>query len=115
MGYGFHAAPRIVDPAGEEIYGLKVVDLDALPDHTLAAFATSESEIESWERVGEHPLRLRAERLGDHSIELVVSTADAERLRHLDRRHDILRAGRVIFLTEPNTLTEPKTLKEYRP
>jgi hypothetical protein len=74
--------PRIVDESGQSLYAPEVVDVEAAVQQGYVAYAKAFDQAPAQARIGERPLVLRALRVaGDTRVDLVLSNAEASRLR----------------------------------
>ena len=92
-------APRLVDEAGKEVYAASFVGKDAIKANGIAGYLKTVEEAKSSARVGAKPLTIKALRLAGAS-DLVVSDADAARLRDPAGNVSFLGEGRVIIVAD---------------
>jgi hypothetical protein len=94
-------APRLVDEAGKEVYGTAVVASDAVAEGGLAGYAKDIDQAKADARTGDKPVVIKALRLAKKSkTDLVLSNADAEKLRAPDTNLKFLTEGRVIIVVD---------------
>jgi hypothetical protein len=101
-------APRIVDEAGAQVYGPDAIDADKLASHGAIAYAGFARSIEAARKdvrlaAGSASV-IAAVRVSAAGNDVVVSTADAERLR---KSHTALQDGRVVFVSVSPTGAGP--------
>jgi hypothetical protein len=94
-------APRLVDEAGKEVYGTAVVASDAVAEGGLAGYAKDIDQAKADARTGDKPVVIKALRLAKKSkTDLVLSNADADKLRAPDTNLKFLTEGRVIIVVD---------------
>lgn len=94
-------APRLVDEAGKEVYGTTVVEAGVLAEGGLAGYAKDIDQAKSDARTGDKPVVIKALRLAKNSkTDLVVSNADADKLRAPNTNLKFLTEGRVIIVVD---------------
>lgn len=94
-------APRLVDENGAEVYGVSVVSEAAARDNGIAAYVKELEAAEGHSRVKGTPLKVRAVRLASPGkSDLVISNADAEKLRDPEGNLSYLAAGKVIIVID---------------
>ena len=94
-------APRIVDEAGKEIYAATVVSEQGLAQGGIAGYVKDVDKAKTHERVGQKPLIVKALRLADKSkTDIVISNADADKLRDPNSNLSFLAEGRVIIVVD---------------
>ena len=92
-------APRIVDEAGKPVYGLDVVSDKARQQGGIVSYARTE-EVAN-ERGGEKPLVVKALRIVDKTkTDVVISNADADKLRDPSANLSFLVDGKVVILVD---------------
>ena len=92
-------APRIVDESGKEVYGTEVVSEKGLKQGGIASYAKNEGQ--ATEKVGEKPLVVKALKLVDKSkTDVVISNADADKLRDPNTNLSFLADGKVVLLVD---------------
>ncbi len=92
-------APRLLDEAGKEVYSSAVVEPSAIKSNGIAGYLKSLDEAKKSARVGAKPLIIKALRVQGAS-DLVIATADADRLRDPKGNVAYLGEGRVIIVSE---------------
>lgn len=94
--------PVVVDESGDVVYGPAFVSREFAVSRGMSGFATTVAAARSDKRVGDRPLIVKA--LGTRSTaktELVVSKADAARLRSSVVHLNFLKACRVSIVMDP--------------
>jgi hypothetical protein len=92
-------APRIVDEAGNEVYGAQIVSEQGLQQGGIATYARSDDLVA--ERAGNAPLAVKALRLADKSkTDIVIANGDADKLRDPGANLSFLTQGRVVILVD---------------
>ncbi|MCS6775086.1 MAG: hypothetical protein RMJ43_12030 [Chloroherpetonaceae bacterium] len=93
--------PRLLDENGQVLYPdpKRLPDMDFVQDRGMMTYDTS---VETARRAGRNPLIIRAIRTaGPAGTDLVVSAADAERIREANRRGKFLSKWAVSVLVSP--------------
>jgi len=91
--------PRIVDESGRPLYAPEVVDAEAAVQQGYVAYAKAFDQAPAQARIGERPLVLRALRVaGDTRVDLVLSHAEATRIRDYAATRRLLRQCRVLIV-----------------
>ena len=91
--------PRIVDESGQPLYAPEVVDVEAAVQQGYVAYAKAFDQAPAQARIGERPLVLRALRVaGDTRVDLVLSQAEATRIRDYAATRRLLRQCRVLIV-----------------
>ena len=91
--------PRIVDESGQSLYAPEVVDVEAAVQQGYVAYAKAFDQAPAQTRIGEHPLVLRALRVaGDTRVDLVLSNAEATRIRDYAATRRLVRQCRVLIV-----------------
>lgn len=94
-------APRVVDEAGKEVYGAEVVTSEGLAQGGIAGYVKDVDAAKSNQRVGAKPLIVKALRLADKTkTDIVISNADADKLRDPNTNLSFLAEGRVIIVVD---------------
>lgn len=94
-------APRVVDENGKEVYGAEVVGEAGLAQGGIAGYVKDVEAAKGNERVGEKPLIVKALRLADKTkTDIVISNADADKLRDPNTNLSFLAEGRVIIVVD---------------
>jgi len=92
-------APRIVDEAGKEVYGAEIVSDKGLQQGGIASYAKSDEK--AAERGGDKPIVVKALRVADKSkTDVVISNADADKLRDPNTNLSFLADGKVVILVD---------------
>ena len=91
--------PRIVDERGQTLYAPESVDREAAVQQGYVAYAKVFDQAPAQTRVGEHPLVLRALRVaGESRVDLVLSDAEATRMRDYAATRRLVRQCRVLIV-----------------
>ena len=91
--------PRIVDESGQSLYAPEVVDVEAAVQQGYIAYARAFGQAPAPARIGERPLVLRALRVaGDARVDLVLSHAEATRIRDYAATRRLVRQCRVLIV-----------------
>lgn len=94
--------PRILNEAGEEIYGVRYVGRDAAVENGLAAYRKTMQEALRDGRAGSEPFVICATQAsGKTKTDVVVSANDAVLIHAAAVRHNFLRTCRVVFVIGP--------------
>ncbi len=92
-------APRILDESGREIYGAEIVNDKGLQQGGIASYAKTDDK--AAERTGSKPLVVKALRIADKSkTDVVISNADADKLRDPNTNLSFLADGKVVILVD---------------
>jgi hypothetical protein len=92
-------APRILDEAGKEVYGAEIVNDKGLQQGGIASYAKSDDK--AAERTGDKPMVVKALRIADKSkTDVVISNADADKLRDPNTNLSFLADGKVVILVD---------------
>lgn len=98
LGLQTAASPVIKSENGKIIYGDKDLDFDLINEIGMAAYATTMPE--SVERVGDHPLIVRAVKLDKFKSNPILSNSDAEKVVIADETSGFFKELKVVFLTD---------------
>jgi len=91
--------PRIVDERGQTLYAPESVDREAAVQQGYVAYAKAFDQAPAQARIGEHPLVLRALRVaGETRVDLVLSDAEATRMRDYAATRRLVRQCRVLIV-----------------
>jgi hypothetical protein len=91
--------PKIVDERGQLLYAPESVDREAAVQQGYVAYAKAFDQAPAQARVGEHPLVLRALRVaGESRVDLVLSEAEATRIRDYAATRRLVRQCRVLIV-----------------
>jgi hypothetical protein len=91
--------PRIVDERGQTLYTPESVDTEAAVQQGYVAYAKAFDQAPAQARIGEHPLVLRALRVaGETRVDLVLSEAEATRMRDYAATRRLVRQCRVLII-----------------
>jgi hypothetical protein len=91
--------PRIVDERGQTLYAPESVDREAAVQQGYVTYAKVFDQAPAQARIGEHPLVLRALRVaGESRVDLVLSDAEALRIRDYAATRRLVRQCRVLIV-----------------
>lgn len=91
--------PKIVDERGQILFAPESVDREAAIQQGYVAYAKAFDRAPAQARVGEHPLVLRALRVaGEARVDLVLSDAEATRIRDYAATRRLVRQCRVLIV-----------------
>jgi hypothetical protein len=91
--------PQIVDERGQTLYAPESVDREAAIQQGYVAYAKAFDQAPAQTRVGERPLVLRALRVaGEARVDLVLSDAEATRIRDYAATRRLVRQCRVLIV-----------------
>jgi len=91
--------PKIVDERGQILYAPESVDREAAIEQGYVAYAKAFDQAPAQTRVGERPLVLRALRVaGEARVDLVLSDAEATRIRDYTATRRLVRQCRVLIV-----------------
>lgn len=94
-------APRILDESGKEVFSATMVDTTGLTEGGVTGYGVDVEDAKKNSRVGEKPLVVRALALADKTkSDLVISNADADRLRDRSLNQSFLMQARVIIVLD---------------
>jgi hypothetical protein len=88
-------APRLLDEAGQPLYGAEVLSQEARKSRAVAAWVTSLEEAKKHERAGRNPLLVKAAKA--IGTDLVIAREDAKKLS--ESNNAFLAEGRVVIVT----------------
>jgi hypothetical protein len=92
-------APRILDESGREVYGAEIVNDKGLQQGGIASYAKTDEK--AAERTGAKPFVVKALRIADKSkTDVVISNADADKLRDPNTNLSFLADGKVVILVD---------------
>jgi hypothetical protein len=92
-------APRILDESGREVYGAEIVSDKGLQQGGIASYAKTDEK--AAERTGAKPLIVKALRIAEKSkTDVVISNADADKLRDPNTNLSFLADGKVVILVD---------------
>lgn len=93
--------PRILDEKGKEVYGASVVSDEGMKQGGIASYVQKEEAAKDEGLVGKSPLVLKAIRLDKKSkTDLVITNADAAKLRDKTLNQSFLANGKVVIITD---------------
>jgi hypothetical protein len=93
-------APRLLDAAGAELYGISSVTALAASQRAPAVFVTDPADLAAARRAGAQPLFVRAVSVSDEA-DLVLAEGDAARLREAAAEAPFLLQGNVVVVVGP--------------
>lgn len=94
-------SPRILDDSGRELYGASYIKRDYFLSKGLVAYYTELDDARDSARVASNPITIKAIRSsGPESTDLVISRADAKRLKSSSSNHSWLEKGNVIIVID---------------
>jgi len=94
-------APKVLDESGEVIYGSEFLDKKSLEENGVVAYFSSIDTAKKNARVASKPLVLKALKLAKGTkTDLVLSNADAEKLRDPASNLKYLAEGKVAIVTD---------------
>lgn len=93
-------APRILDEAGKEVYGAEVVTEKGLQQGGIASYAKAEDTTTTGERAGAKPMVVKALRVDKSKTDIVISNADADKLRDPNSNLSFLADGKVVIVVD---------------
>ena len=91
-------APRILDDKGNVVYGVAMVS-EAGAANGIVAYHTTEADARKDRRVTDNPVVVKAVGVKD-SVDVVISAADAKKIRDLDNKYKIFHYGKVVFVKD---------------
>jgi hypothetical protein len=97
-------SPAIMDEGGKELYvGKMPIDPDMVINIGIVGYASTLDEaMDNAERIGKHPLILKAKRTsGPYKADVVLSTADTAELLKANDAQKLLTQSRVMFVLKP--------------
>ena len=96
-------APRVLDEKGNEVYSVSYVTEDAVLQNGIIGYATSLDEAKKHQRVAPSPTVMRAIATGkDGKSDIVISNADADKLRDVNSNVSYLASGKVMVVIDKN-------------
>jgi hypothetical protein len=94
-------APRVVDESGKEVYGASVVSDKGLQQGGIAGYVKDVGSAKSDSRIGKSPMVVKALRLAKKTkTDVVISNADADKLRDPNTNLSFLAEGRVVLVVD---------------
>ena len=93
--------PSIFDERGKQVYGPAFINRDFAVQWGMCGYATRVDDPLAVERVGAKPLVVKAiDTVGPRHTDIVIGSADADRIRAVVEHVVILREGRMIVVTD---------------
>ena len=89
-------APKILDERGVDVYDVTMVSDPGLANG-IASYTTAKEKAKMDKRVADKPLVVKAI-ASPNNVDLVISNADAKKIRELSRKNSFLSEGRVIIV-----------------
>lgn len=94
-------SPRVIDEKGKEVYGATYVAEKTMLENGIVGYAKDLDAAKGHERVKGKPMVMRAIATGDGGkSDIVISNADADKLRDPDSNVAFLAEGRVIVVVD---------------
>ena len=94
-------APKIVDETGQVVYGARIVSREAAVQNGMAAYGKDLETARKNDRVGSNPLVIKGTRAeGKNKTNLVISSADAQRVREAVEGRTFLNQCRLVFVVD---------------
>jgi hypothetical protein len=101
LGVAPSLAPRIVDEKGKEVFGTATVTPDGVKDGGIANYTGAPEDAKKAELVGANPLVVKGLSLDKGSkTDIVISNADAEKLRDSAVDTSFLSEGKVVIVVD---------------
>jgi hypothetical protein len=91
-------APRILDERGNEVFGARNVNAEAVASRGVAGYRRSMDEARADERAGDAPLILRA--LEAKGADVIITNADAATIKNEAQNLSFLSDGRVVIVID---------------
>ena len=99
LSFNPSASPKILDEEGREIYGSAFLDKDWVEKHGVVGYAKSLTEAKLNSRVAGNPYVVNAIKVtGPNSKDLIVSNADAQKIREFAENLNFLDHAKVIII-----------------
>jgi K+-transporting ATPase c subunit len=93
------ASPKILDEDGREVYGSAYLDKEWVEKHGVVGYAKSLTEGKANSRVAGNPYVVKAIKVtGPNSKDLIVSNADAQKIRELTKYLNFLDHAKVVIV-----------------
>jgi len=89
-------APKIIDEKGIDVYDVTMVSNAGL-ENGIASYSSAKEKAEADKRVANKPLVIKAIS-SPNSVDLVISNADAKKVREMAKTNPFLTEGRVIIV-----------------
>ncbi len=94
-------APKVLDESGQVVYGSEMIEESSLEERGVAAYFKAMDSAKKSKRVGANPLVVKALKLAKGSkTDVVLSNADAEKLKDPESNLKYLAEGRVILVVD---------------
>ncbi len=94
-------APKIMDEEGKEVYSSSFISSEGLGKWGVVGYLRDLSLSQKEKRVGKNPLIVKGIRLaGPGSRDIIISNADAQKLRALIKDHSFLSNGEAIIVID---------------
>ena len=93
------ASPKILDEEGREIYGSGYLEKEWVEEHGVVGYAKSLAEGKTNARVAGNPYIIKAIKVtGPNSKDLIISNADAGKIRELTKHLNFLDRAKVVIV-----------------
>jgi hypothetical protein len=93
-------APRLLSAQGAELFSIERVHEGVARERTPVQYVTDPADPLAYQRAGDNPLMLRAERVSS-DVDLVLGEDDSVRLRTVSRDARLLMEARVVLVLDP--------------
>jgi hypothetical protein len=93
-------APRVLSPDGEELFTIERVHEAVARKRTVVQYVSDPADPRAYQRAGETPLLLRAQRASD-GVDLVLTPDDAIRFQTVTRDARLLTEARLVLVLDP--------------
>ena len=94
-------SPKVLDPAGREVYGSSYVGREYAIAQGIVGYAKEVSSARSNDRVKGNPLVIKATGTkGPHQADVQISQADADALRQIAQSQNFMRESRVMIVLD---------------
>ena len=93
-------APRVLSNDGDVLFAIDRVHEAVARKHTVVQYVSDPADRLAYQRAGDNPLFLRAERASD-GVDLVLTVDDSTRLRTVSRDAHLLTEALFVFVLDP--------------
>ena len=100
-GLGLRPAmsPNVLDPQGKNVYGFIKCDSETVIDYGIVGYARSMDQAKKNARAGANPVVIKGiQRQGNYDADIVVSTADAQKVIDATQAYDFLARLKVVIV-----------------
>jgi len=100
-GFGIRPAmsPNVLDPQGRNVYGFIKIDAETVIDYGIVAYTRSMEQARQNPRAGKNPLVVKGiQKSGNFEADIVISTADAQKIIDATQDYDFLSKLKVVFI-----------------